>query len=78
MNTEKGEQKDGAVISMDELNRIKKAMVIKDHDTIVAERRKAQHEAMMAQGAARIKKEKMKTLDKQRALEVKEPTLTLE
>lgn len=48
MNTEKGEQKDGAVISMDELNRIKKAMVIKDHDTIVAERRQAQHEAMMA------------------------------
>ena len=78
MNTEKGEQKDGAVISMDELNRIKKAMVIKDHDTIVAERRKVQHETMMAQGAARIKKEKMKTLDKQRALEVKEPTLTLE
>jgi len=76
MNTEKGEQKDGAVISMVELQRIKKAMVIKDHDTIVAERRQTQHETMMAQGAARIKKEKMKTIDRQKP--IPEVTLTLE
>jgi hypothetical protein len=37
--TEKGEQKDAAVISMDEIQRIKKAMVIKDHETIVAEKK---------------------------------------
>ena len=38
-NTEKGEQKDGAVISLGELQRIKQAMVIKDHETIVAEKK---------------------------------------
>ena len=39
MKIEKNEQTDGAVISIDELKRIKAAMVIKDHETIVAERK---------------------------------------
>lgn len=76
--TIKGEQKNAAVIKIDELQRIKDSMVVKTEAQQIEDKKKAEMERTFAQTAAKIKKEKMQKIDKLKKQKDPEQTLSLE
>lgn len=74
---ESGGNIDAAIISAQELGRIRQAMVIKDRDQQVVDQAKYTKETELMQSAARIKKQRMARLDQQRRAS-KSPEVSIE